>query len=120
MNLAADETSTDIKSKDLLRAEFPEVKDIRSNIDEYQTLLSNNKAKKLLGWKPEHCWRDYVKVDPDFRSKTAVIFSFVTLAIKHLSSERISPAALFNDTVLSSFSTHITALKIFFGLLFAQ
>lgn len=63
MNLAADETSTDIKSKDLLRAEFPEVKDIRSNIDEYQTLLSNNKAKKLLGWKPEHCWRDYVKVD---------------------------------------------------------
>ena len=63
MNLAADETSTDIKSKDLLSAEFPEVKDIRSNIDEYQTLLSNNKAKKLLGWKPEHCWRDYVNVD---------------------------------------------------------
>jgi nucleoside-diphosphate-sugar epimerase len=61
LNLAADDTSMDIKSCDLLKAEFPGVTDIRSPVDQYQTLLSNAKAKKLLGWKPVHCWRDNVK-----------------------------------------------------------
>lgn len=62
LNLAADETSMDIKSSDLLQAEFPEVTDIRTPVDGYQTLLSNEKAKKILGWQPVHSWRDYVDV----------------------------------------------------------
>ena len=58
LNLAADDTSMDIKSCDLMQAEFPEVTDIRSAIDGYQTLLSNEKAKKLLNWTPVHTWRE--------------------------------------------------------------
>jgi nucleoside-diphosphate-sugar epimerase len=58
LNLAADDTSMDIKSVDLMKAAFPKVTDIRSPIDGYQTLLSNQKAKKVLGWQPVHFWRD--------------------------------------------------------------
>jgi nucleoside-diphosphate-sugar epimerase len=60
LNLAADDTSMDIKSVDLMRSAFPNVTDIRSPIDGYQTLLSNEKAKKVLGWRPMHFWRDNV------------------------------------------------------------
>jgi nucleoside-diphosphate-sugar epimerase len=62
INLAADDTSMDIKSVDLMKAEFPQVTDIRAPIDQYQTLLSNARAKKLLGWQPVHRWRDNVKL----------------------------------------------------------
>jgi nucleoside-diphosphate-sugar epimerase len=62
INLAADDTSMDIKSADLMRAEFPDVRDIRIPLDNYHTLLSNERAKKLLGWKPVHRWRDNVKL----------------------------------------------------------
>ncbi len=61
INLAADDTSMDIKSGELMKSEFPEVKDIRVPLDSYQTLLSNEKAKKLLNWKPVHFWRDNVQ-----------------------------------------------------------
>lgn len=60
LNLAADDTSMDIKSNELMKAEFPEVKDFRGSFDNYATLLSNEKAKKVLNWKPVHCWRDNV------------------------------------------------------------
>ncbi|MDR1418985.1 MAG: NAD(P)-dependent oxidoreductase [Treponema sp.] len=60
MNLAADDTCMDIKSRDLVKAEFPNVTDIRSPLDGYQTLYSNEKAKKILGWRPVHFWRDNV------------------------------------------------------------
>ena len=60
LNLAADDTSMDIKSSELMKAEFPEVKDIRVPIDNYHTLLSNEKAKKMLNWQPVHFWRDNI------------------------------------------------------------
>jgi nucleoside-diphosphate-sugar epimerase len=60
LNLAADDTSMDIKNSELMRAEFPEVTDIRAPLDNYHTLLSNERAKKLLNWQPVHCWRDNV------------------------------------------------------------
>jgi len=60
LNLAADDTSMDIKSSELMKAEFPEVKDIHVPIDNYHTLLSNEKAKKMLNWQPVHCWRDNI------------------------------------------------------------
>ncbi|GHV91333.1 nucleoside-diphosphate-sugar epimerase [Spirochaetia bacterium] len=63
MNLAADDTSMDIKSCDLIKAEYPDVTDIRGPIDQYQTLLSNARAKKFLGWKPVHFWRANVKLN---------------------------------------------------------
>ena len=61
INLAADNTSMDMKNSELMKAEFPKVTDIRVPLDNYNTLLSNEKAKKLLGWQPVHNWRDYVQ-----------------------------------------------------------
>ncbi len=62
LNLAADDTSMDIPNNELMRAEFPEVTDIRAPLDNYNTLLSNDRAKKLLHWQPVHHWRDYVSI----------------------------------------------------------
>ncbi|MCL2378852.1 MAG: NAD(P)-dependent oxidoreductase [Defluviitaleaceae bacterium] len=61
LNLAADDTSMDIKSCDLMKHAYPQVTDIRGPIDGYQTLLCNKKAKEMLGWQPTHFWRDNVK-----------------------------------------------------------
>ena len=61
MNIGADDTCQDIKSIDLVKAEFPKLADIRSGINEYQPIYCNKKAKEMLGWKPVHFWRDYVK-----------------------------------------------------------
>ncbi|ADU32309.1 NAD-dependent epimerase/dehydratase family protein [Evansella cellulosilytica] len=61
LNLAADETSMDIESKELMSSVFPEV-ELKKEISGYETLLSNEKAKKLLNWQPVHKWRDYVKL----------------------------------------------------------
>lgn len=60
LNLAADDTSMDLLNSELMKAEFPEVTDIRAPLDNYNTLLSNERAKKLLHWQPVHHWRDYV------------------------------------------------------------
>jgi nucleoside-diphosphate-sugar epimerase len=58
LNLAADDTSMDIPSLDLMKAGFPHVTDFRGPIDGYRTLLSNERAKKALSWQPVHRWRD--------------------------------------------------------------
>ncbi|MCL2610536.1 MAG: NAD(P)-dependent oxidoreductase [Defluviitaleaceae bacterium] len=61
MNIGADDTCQNIKSINLVKAEFPNLTDIRSNIEEFQPIYCNKKAKNMLGWKPIHFWRDYVK-----------------------------------------------------------
>ncbi|MCL1992455.1 MAG: NAD(P)-dependent oxidoreductase [Spirochaetes bacterium] len=61
MNLGADDNCQAIKSDALVKAEFPGLKDIRADISGYQPLYCNKKAKELLGWKPAHYWRNYVK-----------------------------------------------------------
>ncbi|MDG5789857.1 NAD(P)-dependent oxidoreductase [Evansella sp. AB-P1] len=61
LNIAADETSMDIESKQLMETSFPSVKDFREDLSGFDTLLSNKKAKELLNWQPIHRWRDYVK-----------------------------------------------------------
>jgi len=45
----------------LMKARYPEVTDIRMPLDNYDTLLSNKKAKKMLNWQPVHHWRSYVQ-----------------------------------------------------------
>lgn len=60
LNIANDNTSVDIPNKELLNKIYPNV-EIRGNIGDYETLFSNKKAKEVLGWKPVHNWRDYVK-----------------------------------------------------------
>jgi nucleoside-diphosphate-sugar epimerase len=61
LNLAANETSMDIKSRDLMAKRYPNV-EIRGSLEGYETLLNSEKAKQLLGWNPVHVWREYVKI----------------------------------------------------------
>ncbi len=61
LNLTADDTSMAIPSRELMAERFPEVNDFRRPLEGYETLLSNEKAKRLLNWQPEHVWRDQVK-----------------------------------------------------------
>jgi len=59
LNIVADETCMDIKSRDLMAAIFPEVM-IREPLENYEGLMSNKKAKKVLGWQPQYTWRDQI------------------------------------------------------------
>jgi nucleoside-diphosphate-sugar epimerase len=60
LNVAADDTSMNIPSNELMTIAYPDVKDFREPIGTFDTLLSNKKAKKILDWQPIHFWRDYV------------------------------------------------------------
>lgn len=60
LNIAADDTSMDISSRELMAACYPEVQDFRAPLQGYETLLDNKRAKELLHWQPVHHWRDYV------------------------------------------------------------
>ena len=48
-----------VPSADLVAAEFPGV-EVRGDLGEHQTLLSIDKARRLLGYDPRHSWRDHV------------------------------------------------------------
>jgi nucleoside-diphosphate-sugar epimerase len=61
LNICADDTSMAVNSNELMAARYPEVADFRQPINGHETLLSNEKAKKLLNWQPKHAWRDHVK-----------------------------------------------------------
>jgi nucleoside-diphosphate-sugar epimerase len=52
--LAADDSSSDRPTKDLVDLYLPEVKDIRIPLNGRVSLLSNAKAKQLLGWEPRY------------------------------------------------------------------
>ncbi|PWW04877.1 nucleoside-diphosphate-sugar epimerase [Paenibacillus cellulosilyticus] len=58
INLASDETSMDVKSRELMAARYPDVQDFRAPLEGFETLLNNEKAKKLLGWEPKYRWRE--------------------------------------------------------------
>ncbi|HUX49948.1 MAG TPA: NAD(P)-dependent oxidoreductase [Spirochaetia bacterium] len=58
LNIVADETCMDVKSRDLVAALFPGVTDIREPLTGYEGLMSNRRAHSLLGWNPTHRWRD--------------------------------------------------------------
>ena len=60
MNVVADETCMDIKSRELMASMFPEVRDYREALEGYEALISNKKAKKILGWQPVHTWKDNI------------------------------------------------------------
>lgn len=62
LNIAADDTSMDLKSRELMEQCYPGVKEFKQPLNGYETLLSNEKAKKLLNWQPIHSWRKYVNV----------------------------------------------------------
>ncbi|WP_373229324.1 NAD-dependent epimerase/dehydratase family protein [Cohnella sp.] len=61
LNIAADDSSMAVPSRELMAARYPEVTDFREPLSGHETLLSNEKAKKLLNWQPKHAWRNYIK-----------------------------------------------------------
>ncbi|MFS0724622.1 NAD-dependent epimerase/dehydratase family protein [Paenibacillus sp. 1P07SE] len=61
LNLAADDTSMAVPSRELMASQYPGVDDFRAPLEGHESLLSNAKAKELLGWQPVHAWRNYVE-----------------------------------------------------------
>ena len=59
MNVAADNVSSDLPTAELLARFFPTVP-LKKALGEFETLLSNAKIKRLLGFQPAHDWRRYV------------------------------------------------------------
>lgn len=57
--IAAADTCMTTPSADLLGAVFPDVP-VSRPVDGYDTLLAIDKARDLLGYEPEHSWRDYI------------------------------------------------------------
>jgi len=52
--LTADDTSSDLPSQELIKRFLPTVKDFKQPITGRQTLLSNQRAKTLLGWEQKY------------------------------------------------------------------
>jgi nucleoside-diphosphate-sugar epimerase len=55
--VANDETVMNRPSVELLHEVFPGV-ELTREIDTYQSLFANDRAKELFGWRPSHSWRD--------------------------------------------------------------
>ena len=61
-NAANDTVSANTPSRELARQFYPNVPFTRE-IGEFEGLLSNRKIREVLGFKEEHDWRKYVRVD---------------------------------------------------------
>ena len=55
-NAAQDDCSSDLPTAELLRRFYPEVP-LKRPLGEFETLLSNHKARSMLGFAPVHSWR---------------------------------------------------------------
>jgi nucleoside-diphosphate-sugar epimerase len=60
-NATNDTVSANTPSRELAERFYPTVP-FRSEIGEYESLLSNRKIREVLGFREEHDWRNYVKV----------------------------------------------------------
>lgn len=54
MHIVADDTSSDIPSQELIRRFFPELRDNRMPPEGRSSLLTNDKLKRLLGWRQQY------------------------------------------------------------------
>lgn len=57
LNIAADETCSNIKSSELMHTFFPDVTDVRASFQQCEALYSNTRAKQALNWQPVYSWR---------------------------------------------------------------
>ncbi|KAB1186845.1 MULTISPECIES: NAD(P)-dependent oxidoreductase [Haloferax] len=53
----ADDTSTTVESAEIAQAVYPDA-EIRSPLSGHESLVSTEKARRMLGWEPEWSWRD--------------------------------------------------------------
>lgn len=60
MNVAADDVSSDLPTAELLKRFYPNVP-LKKQLGEFETLLSNEKIKRLLGFEQQYNWRDHLK-----------------------------------------------------------
>ncbi len=61
-NAVNDHTSSDQPTRELLRQYYPNVT-VRGELGEFEGLLSNRRARDVLGFKEQHNWRHYVKME---------------------------------------------------------
>ncbi|KAB1197415.1 MULTISPECIES: NAD(P)-dependent oxidoreductase [Haloferax] len=54
---AASDTSTTVESATIAREVYPDA-EVREQLTGHQSLVSTEKAQRLLGWEPEWSWRD--------------------------------------------------------------
>lgn len=59
-NAVNDDTSSDLPTQELLDRFYPGVP-LKRELGEFETLLSNRKARDMLGFVPKHNWRQYVR-----------------------------------------------------------
>ena len=57
-NAANDDPSADLTTQELLDRFYPKVP-LKRKLDKYESLYSNRKIRKVLGFKQEHNWRKY-------------------------------------------------------------
>jgi nucleoside-diphosphate-sugar epimerase len=55
--------SSDVPTAELLSRFYPNVP-VKRPMGTHESLLSNAKLKRLLGWEPKYAWRDQVKLAP--------------------------------------------------------
>lgn len=58
-NVANDEHSVDVTTRELIETYYEGVDQIRE-METYETFFSNRKAREMVGFAPEHSWRKYV------------------------------------------------------------
>ena len=60
--VTAEDTFSDKPSIELIKENYPEVRDISNEYltEEHKSLFDISKAKKLLGYRPQYRWRDVV------------------------------------------------------------
>jgi UDP-glucose 4-epimerase len=56
--VAEADTVSDRPNVELVAAEYPDVP-VKRELGEHDTLLSIDKARRLLGYEPQHSWRDH-------------------------------------------------------------
>ena len=61
-NAVNDHSSSDLPTAELLRRYYPNVP-VRGEMGEFESLLSNRKAREMLGFRENHNWRAYVKTE---------------------------------------------------------
>lgn len=62
MIIAAADTCMNRPSADLLAEVYPETR-LTRELGEHETLLAIDRAEAVLGWVPEHSWRDHVETE---------------------------------------------------------
>ncbi len=68
-NAAQDDCSSDLPTAELLKRFYPDVP-VRRELGTYESLLSNRKARELLGFQEQHNWRKYVPASAGDDKKT--------------------------------------------------